>query len=190
MKKLLVLVVALVATFGLTACGSDEILENEGKAYYATGQFNGWSAQDDFKMEAIKLSDERVASIKSALKGVEALYILEITLPTGEAGWTASYTIDGEEVVVDGNLTVKIIRTDAADKDSVDFWAQSPESGEIKNLTPEELYIPSFVEENVDGAGTWNDNPIAFEAGTYYIVFAEKGAGTTAERFLGLIPKA
>jgi len=190
MKKLLVLVVALVATFGLTACGSDEILENESKAYYATGQFNGWSAQDDFEMEAIKLSDERVASIKSDLKGVESLYILEITLPTDEAGWTVTYTIDSKEVVVDGYLTVKIIKTDAADKDSVDFWAQSPESGKVKNLTPDTLYIPPFVEENVDDAGTWNDNPIAFEAGTYYIVFAEKGAGTTAERFLGLVPKA
>jgi hypothetical protein len=93
-------------------------------------------------------------------------------------------------LVVDGNLTVKIIRTDAADKDSINFWVQSKESGKVKNLTPDTLYIPPFVEENVGGAGAWNDNPIAFEAGTYDIVFAEKGAGTTAERFLGLVPKA
>ncbi|MDT8336211.1 MAG: hypothetical protein RQ856_00130 [Candidatus Izemoplasmatales bacterium] len=184
MKKLLVLLLALVFSFGLVACSS-EPLANAEKDYYATGNFNGWDTVEAGKMVAIAKNDDRVASIKGELSGVEFLYLLEATLPATEAGWTATYTIDGTETTVDGNLTVKVIRTTAGDPDARDWWAQSPESGEIVNLTPETLYIPPFVEENVDGAGGWNDNPIAFEAGTYYIVFAEFEDGVRA---LALIP--
>lgn len=190
MKKLLVFVMALVAVFSLVACtGSDEVLASANKDYYATGNFNGWGAFDTAKMEAIKISDERVKSIKGDLKGVETLYILEITLPGTEAGWNVTYTIGGEEKVFDGNLTVKVIRTAKDDKDSVDFWAQNKESGMITNLTPATLYMPTYAETVEDGSGTWGDNPVALAAGTYYIVFAEKGAGLNAVRYMGLIAK-
>ena len=184
MKKLLVLLLALVFSFGLVAC-SNEPLANADKDYYATGQFNGWDTVETGKMVAIAKNDERVSSIKGELKDVEFLYLLEATLPDGDAGWTVTYTIEGTETTVNGNLTVKIIRTTAGDPDARDWWAQSPESGEITNLTPDTLYIPPFVEENVGGAGGWNDNPIAFEAGDYYIVFAEFEGGA---RGLALIP--
>lgn len=193
MKKIRVLLVAVLALFVLAACGgSDNVLENENKDYYVAGQFTNWGdGLVDFKMEAIKLSDERVQSVKGELKGVDTLYILEVTLPEEAAGWEGTFTIDGEEVVFDGNLAVKVVRTNKDDPDTQDFWAQAKESGEITNLTPDTLYMPPFREEDTDsdGAGTWADNPFGKAAGTYYVVFAEKGAGVSAVRFMGLIKK-
>jgi len=161
-------------------------LEDADKSYWSTGQFANWgdaAGNEMYQMDAISMYDPRVDGL--ALEGVELLYLLEVTLPAGEAGWTAVYTIDGTETTFDGNLTVKMIRTSTADVDNIpEWWAQSPESGAIINLTEDTLYIPPFVEENVDGAGTWNDNPVALEAGTYYMVFAEYADGT---RGIGLV---
>lgn len=189
MKKLLVFVAVLFAAVSITACKEDKILENLDKDYYATGQFADWVASEAFLMEAIKSSDERVKDIKDELKGLDYLYVLEVTFSDGEAGWGNSYTVDGEEVFFDGNLAVKVIRTNKDEPDVIDFWAQSPESGEIKNITPDTLFIPKFVEENDDGTGTWNDNSFAKEAGTYYLVFAAKGTGTDRVRMMGLVKK-
>ncbi len=173
MKKILGLLVVLTLVFTLVGCVSGEVLEDEAHDYYATGQFAGWgdaTADSAYMMEAIARNDERIDSIVDETKDATALYILEIVLPDADADWTVTYTIDGEEVVVNGNLTVKVIQTDA-DSEVPNYWAQSPESGEITNLTPDTLYVPPFVESSEDGSGGWNDNPIAFEAGTYYFVF-------------------
>lgn len=192
MKKFLVFVVALVAVFGLASCQKeDKVLESKDKAYYTVGQFNGWGdgIAEGYQMEAIKISDERVKSIKGDLKGVEVLYIKEVTFPAEAAGWENKFTIDGVEVTFDGNQAIKVVRTAKDDKDVVDFWAQAKESGAITNLTPDTLFMPKYVEENEAGDGTWGDNPFAKAAGTYYVVFAEKGKGASAVRMMGLIKK-
>ena len=177
-------------------------LVNEAKDYYATGQFNGWDTKPEGMMEAISINDPRVASIVEALEGVKFLYLLEATLPAEDAGWAVNYIIDGVNTTLNGNLTVKVIRTMAGDPDTRDWWAQSPESGQINNLTPDTLFIPEFVENAttsvIDDMGTpedttddvtftsgaWNDNPAALEAGVYYIIFAEFNDNTKG---LGLI---
>ncbi len=192
MKKFLLVLVLMFTVFSLVGC-KEKVLENPEKNYYATGQFAGWgdaAGNATYAMAPIKLSDERVASIKDKLKSATYLYVLEITLPTGDAGWTATYTIDSVEKVFNGNLTVKVIRTAKSDEtNEPEFWAQNPESGKIDNLTPTTLYIPPFVEENVGGAGSWNDNSVAFEAGTYYLVFAEFVSQKGVTRAMGLIKK-
>ena len=175
MKKLVLLLVALFGAFALVGCVSGDILADEAHDYYATGNFAGWGdavGNDAYMMEAIARNDERIESIVKETKGAVYLYLLEVTLPTTDAGWTVTYTIDGTETVYNGNLTLKMIRTDAGDE-VPNWWGQSPESGKIDNLTPETMYIPPFVEENVGGAGGWNDNPIAFAAGTYYFVYVK-----------------
>ncbi|MDY0023903.1 MAG: hypothetical protein RBR66_03130 [Candidatus Izemoplasmatales bacterium] len=208
MKKVLTLLLGLMLVVTLFGCGETTtaepvLLENTAKDYYLTGQWNGWDTKEDAVMTAIYANDERVASISEELEGVKFLYILEFTLPAEAAGWGVNYIIDGVNTTLDGNLTVKVIRTTAGDPNARDWWAQSPESGEITNLTPETLFMPDFVEtaetSDVDDNGTpdddtddvtytssaWNDNPAAFEAGTYYAVFAEFEDGTKG---LALIP--
>ncbi|MCK4551674.1 MAG: hypothetical protein KAU02_02065 [Tenericutes bacterium] len=189
MKKVLAIILALVLSLTLIGCG---VLENEEKDYYVTGNFNGWDTVDTGMMTAIAKNDDRVASIKDELDGVEYLYIVEITLPAEAAGWGVNYIIDGVNTTLDGNLTVKVIRTTVDDSDARDWWAQNPESGEITNLTPATLFMPEFLEtattsETVDEvtftSGSWNDNPAALAAGTYYAVFAE----FDGSRALGLI---
>jgi hypothetical protein len=175
MKKLVLLLVALFGAFALVGCVSGEILVDEAHDYYATGQFAGWGdavGNEDFLMEAIARNDERIKSIVKETKGAKFLYLIEITLPDTAAGWDFTYKIDGEDVTFDGNQSLKMIRTDAGDE-VPNWWGQSPESGKMDNLTPETLYIPPFVEENVDNAGGWNDNPGALEAGTYYFVYVK-----------------
>lgn len=149
-------------------------------------------------MVAIAKNDERIKSADLDLDGVEFLYLLEVTLPGEEAGWGVNYIIDGVNTTLDGNLTVKIIRTAVSDTDNVpEWWAQSPESGEIKNLTPSTLFVPPFVENAATSeivgegdaavtftSGAWNDNPAALAAGSYYAVFAVYEDGSRA---LGLV---
>ena len=175
MKKLFGLFAALLLALGLTSCGGGTVLADANHDYYATGNFAGWgdaTSKVEYKMTAIATNDSRVSSIKSGLNNATGLYILEITLPADAAGWDVGYTINGVEKKYDGNLTVKVIQTDTG-SNVPNYWAQNPESGKVTSLTPETLYIPPFVEENVNGAGTWNDNPVAIGgAGNYYIVFA------------------
>jgi hypothetical protein len=201
MKKLLVLLLGLVFSFGLTACTSEPLANTE-KDYYVVGNFNNWAqgTTAEYKMEAIPLNDARVKSLKDDLEGAKYLYIFELTLPTEDAGWGKYFIIDEENTTVDGNQIIKIIRTDAGDTDAINWWAQSPESGKIDNLTPDTFWIPEFVEnatttetvgEGEDAitytSGAWNDDSVALAKGTYYVVYVDFGAGSQA---MGLIEKA
>ena len=177
MKKLVLLLVALFGAFALVGCVSGEVLVDEAHDYYVTGAFaqvGDWvtTGDEDFLMEAIARNDERIESIVDETKGAKFIYIYEVTFPEGDAGWTVTYKINGVETILNGNLTIKMIRTDAGDE-VPNWWAQSPESGEIENLTPETLYVPPFLQENVDQAGDWNANPVALETGTYYFVYVK-----------------
>ena len=175
MKKLFGLFATLLLAVGLTSCGSGTVLADANHDYYATGNFAGWgdaTSKVEYKMEAIATNDARVSSIRRDLNGATGLYVLEIELPAEAAGWDLKYTIEGTERTFDGNLTVKVIQTDMG-SDVPNYWAQNPESGKIDNLTPTTLYLPPFVEENVGGAGTWNDNPVVTAGpGKYLLVFA------------------
>jgi hypothetical protein len=123
-------------------------------------------------MEAVALNDSRIGQVRNQLNDATAIYVLEIELPAGAAGWDVTYTISGTEKKYDGNLTVKVIQTATGD-DIPNYWAQSPESGRVTSLTPTTLYVPPFVEENVGGAGSWNDNPVVIGGpGKYTLVFA------------------
>jgi len=221
MKKLALLFSIVVFGLVLVACGgttttaapttaapttaAPQLLENTAKDYYLTGNWNGWDTKEDAVMEAIYLADERVASIADELEGAKYLYVLDVFLPSDDAGWGPNYIIGEENVHFNGNQTVKVIRTLAGDPDTRDWWAQSPESGAITNLTPDTLFIPEFVETATTSAvddndtpddttddvtytsGAWNDNPVALEAGSYLAVFAEFEDGSKG---LGLISTA
>ncbi len=186
MKKFSIL--AVLGALLLTGCGVDmtTVLSNPEKDYYATGNWQGWSAADATKMTAVARGDEAVASIKDQLDEAEFLYVFEgVVLSAEAAGWGSTYTRDGVDFTIDGNLTVKIIRTAVGDKDSIDYWIQSPESGAVSNLTPDTLFMPEFVAEAEAGTmGHSNSNPGAYEAGTYTLVYALLPTGHA----MGLIP--
>jgi hypothetical protein len=189
MKKLMLVALSFFALFAFTGCYSNDILANTAKDYYATGNWQtpswgGVTGDATKKMTAIAMSDERLDGLQKTLKGATAIYVYELVLPAELAGWPASIWADGVETVVDGNLCVKVIRTAAGDGDTIDFWAQSPESGLITNLTPSTLYIPEFV-ETADGNGAWNDNPVARAAGKYWLIYAEVGTA----KFMGLVAR-
>jgi hypothetical protein len=197
MKKFIPLV--LLFSAALASCASP-ILADAENDYYATGNFAGWGGATEakgtdgvktFLMEAVSVNDSRVSSVKSAFKNPEFLYVKQIVLPSTPAGWDVKYvrTQGGTEQTFDGNLTVKVIQT-ATDGIAPKYWAQSPESGVVNNLTPSTLYIPPFVETApYTGSGSWNDNPVALTAGTYTLVFGSQvfEGDTSAEVFLGLI---
>ena len=175
MKKLFGLFATLLLSFSLAACGGGTVLADANNDYYATGQFAGWgdaTSKPEQKMEAVALNDSRIGQVRNQLNDATAIYVLEIELPADAAGWDVTYTISGTEKKYDGNLTVKVIQTATGD-DIPNYWAQSPESGRVTSLTPTTLYVPPFVEENVGGAGTWNDNPVVIGGpGKYTLVFA------------------
>lgn len=177
MKKLLGVFAFVLLSVVLISCGklSDEVVVDEAHDYVITGQFAGWGdAVDDQAnyMKAAAPADKRFKPIAKQLKDAKFIYVIEVTFPAEEAGWDVTYKIKGEEKTVDGNLTLKIIQVDKGGE-APNWWGQSPESGAFKSLTPDTLYLPPFLEENVDGAGGWNDNPIVFEAGTYLIVYVQ-----------------
>jgi len=175
MKKLIGLFATLLLSISLAACGGGTVLADANHDYYATGNFAGWgdaTSKPEQKMEAVALNDSRIGQVRNQLNDATAIYVLEIELPAGAAGWDVTYTISGTEKKYDGNLTVKVIQTMTGD-DIPNYWAQNPESGRVTMLTPTTLYIPPFVEENVNGAGTWNDNPVVIGGpGKYTLVFA------------------
>ncbi len=183
-------IVFVLGALLLTGCGVDmtTVLSNPEKDYYATGNWQGWSAAEATKMTAVARGDDAVATIKDQLKEAEFLYVYEgIVLSAEPAGWGSTYTKDGVDFTIDGNLTVKIIRTALGDKDSVDYWIQSPESGAVSNLTPDTLFMPEFVPEASAGTlGHSNSNPGAYEAGTYTLVYAALPTGHA----MGLIKTA
>lgn len=175
MKKFILVLVMVFSALFLVACGGGEILKDDAHEYYVTGQFAGWgdaAGDSKYLMTAIAKNDERIKSIAKDVKKAKYIYIFEANFPSGAAGWDVTYRINGVEKVYDGNLTLKILQLNNGEQ-APNWWGQSPESGQIKILTPDTVYVPPFVEENVDEAGTWNDNPVVFAAGTYYIVYVQ-----------------
>lgn len=210
MKKLvttaLVAILVVSCLFALVACDNEPLADPK-YSYTITGPFNGWKvnvdAEDETKldatyaMEAVALSDKRVSSIKSVLEegGVEYLYVVEATFANGTSGNEITYvtTEGGDPVVVDENLQVKVIKTEMATNPATGStewlanWIPDAGNTNVRSLTPDTLYCPPHSESELwPGSGAWNNNPIVFEEGTYYIVFASFTDGTYG---LGAIAK-
>ena len=215
MKKfvtlMLVALVAVSALFALTACDAPKDPKNQ---YVCTGQWNGWdktTITDDGPLEsalmtAIKADDARVAPIKDDLKDAKYIYIFEQEFTnnkkddgTWEAGWSIRYklTEDAEDYTeVDGNMTVKVIRTRYEEVEVgeekvsswVKEWIPSPENHNIKTLTPDTFYLPNMASasEAWEGSGDWSGNPMVLKAGTFYVVYVEYNDGSMG---MGLIEK-
>lgn len=208
----MVAILVVSCLFALVACDNEPLADPD-YLYTITGNFNGWKVNVDtedetkldatYAMEAVALSDARVASIKDVLKegGVQYLYIVEHTFTNNkvdgawEAGWSVSYALtEGAELTeVDGNMAIKVIKTEMATNPATGStewlanWLPDAGNTNVRSLTPDTLYCPPHSETPLwENSGAWNDNPIVLEGGTYYVVFASFTDGTYG---LGAIAK-
>lgn len=184
MKKLLIVALMLLTSISMVGCVSDEVLANADKDYYVTGQFAGWgdvTKVDTFKMTAIALSDERVKPFVKQLKGATALYIFEVSITEG-ATWSTDVERNSLKQSFNGNHAVKIVRT-ATDDEIVELWLPSPEAS-VTNLTPETYWVPEYVEAST-GNGSWENNPVVYLNGTYYVIYAEVGTA----KYIAIVAK-
>ena len=144
--------------------------------YYITGNFAGWAdafGDINYLMMDTSLDSPVLSELYDQLQYASEIYTVEVILPTETAGWYHEYTIDGVPTMFDGNLTVKFAYTNYIDGFTIPmFWAPSPESGQIMNLTPDTLFLPEYVAEAINGGGNWNDNPVVFVPGHYTMVVA------------------
>ena len=208
MKKfvtlMLVALVAVSALFVLVACEDPTPLADETNQYVIVGEWAGWKVNTDendeskldskFAMTAIALSDSRVKSIKDQLTDAKYLYIAEHEFVNEGSKNTISYALTegAEPTVLNENMCIKIIRTRYETAGASSAWLQEwlPDAGNTtfrSSLTPATLYCPPHSEkETYPGSGAWNNNPVALQAGTYYVVFATFTDGTYG---LGLIAK-
>lgn len=206
MKKLVtILLVAILAASCICVFAACEkpLADTDGFSYVITGDWNGWKVNVDpddetkldaqYAMEAIALSDSRVKSIKDQLEGVKLLYIGEHEFVNEGAGWdiTVSLTEGATPSVFNGNMAIKVLQTKYETLGDASSWSgewiPNAKTANARTLTPDTLYIPPFSEvETYTGSLTWKDNPVALEAGTYYVVFAAFTDGTFG---LGLIAK-
>lgn len=204
MKKIVTLVlVAMLAVSCLVALVACNNIGDPDYDYVITGAFNDWGVPftDDSKtaidekyhMEAIKASDERVASIKDQLVDVQYIYIVEHTVTDTGAGWDFGYALTegAEKTTFDGNQAIKVIKTKYTEVEGIGAWEQNwlPDAGNttFKSLTPATLYMPPHSETpTYENSGAWNDNPAVLKAGTYNIVFVAFNDGTFG---LGAIAK-
>ena len=176
-----------VTNLTLYAKWNSVTLFNPTKDFYVTGQWSSWGeaiGNPNNLMLATTLDDIRIDPIANVLDEATAIYLFQWSVLSTDAGWTITYKINGETKTVNGHLALKVVSTDLNDADAVNWWGPSPESGQIYNLTPSILYIPPYIENNVDNAGAWNDYPILIgEVGTYYVVYAE----VNNQRYIGLL---
>lgn len=149
--------------------------------YYVTGNFAGWHetfGDPDYHFQMTHIDDPDISSLRDQLINADNIYTVDVQIPEETAGWDFSYTIDGSEVVFDGNLTIKFAKTETIYGDAIPiWWAPSPESGQVYNLTPETLFMPNYVgpnsEDYIEGLGDWHHHPLVYEPGIYRIVLSE-----------------
>ncbi|MDR2701002.1 MAG: hypothetical protein LBB72_01060 [Spirochaetaceae bacterium] len=174
--------IAVIAVIALAACGGKAV-EDPDHNYRVTGHFADWGSNyaSEFMMTCVSKSDARIKAIKNELKDAVYIYVYEYTPDMSKAaGWNVEYP--GANIKLDGVFTVKFIRLNPDPSEqsgwAFDMWMPSTESGGVKNLSPDTLYVPmdrSNEERDAagDGLGSYNDNPVLLKGAVpYYIVFA------------------
>lgn len=144
--------------------------------FYITGNFAGWSdsfSNPDYQMIPTASDNPLFAGMNPIIQTASEIYIIDVMIPSEDAGWSEFYNIGGTSYEFNGNLTVKFAYVQDYSGTMVpNYWAPSPESGVVYNLTPESLYIPDYVDDYNNPGGNWNSNPALFESGRYIMVVA------------------
>ncbi|MDR0314085.1 MAG: hypothetical protein LBI14_10885 [Treponema sp.] len=185
MRKSCITVLSVLVLLAVASAfiGCDKATPDPNYNYRVTGAFADWGSnfEQRFMMTNVAKSDERLKSISSALKDAQYVYIYDYTPnASGAAGWTVDYS--GPRISVDGRFAVKLIRLEKDTSDpsgwGFNMWMPSTESGGLKNLNPDVMFVPMDRSDEArdaarDGMGSNNDNPVLLKGDVgYYIVFA------------------
>jgi len=193
MKKWMIIGIVVMMAVLAAGCASTSVTQAAPTVLYkAGGAFSNWGEYDPaFMFTPVQKNDSRLAPLASALANAREVYLYEHTVGPDE-GWTGSWT---GGVPFEGSLIFKAIKwipePEAEDGWAIQFWAPSPESGAVANLTPDTLAMPLWRPDDVrdaaaDGLGGWNEDPYLKTKGTYYMVFAIMNDGSQA---LGAVKK-
>ncbi|MCR5506140.1 MAG: hypothetical protein K6F07_04010 [Bacilli bacterium] len=155
--------------------------------YVGEQQLADWGAYDGSvgTMEATSVAkvaefDKELAKTLASKK-LKALYMIK-DIHVGDkalAGWNTTYLNDaGEEAQADGVYCLKSgtwVVDEDTQKNVVDTWVPSKESGKVESLTPKSYWITSNFQEEKDEHGfDWNTNPVVKTgAGVYTMVVAK-----------------
>ena len=195
MKKLLILLLAIVVVLSFTACGAKALADTTHELWVAHGQFlladgtqNGWNGKDTALYEksalkAIALKDVKAISeeLFNTLSGkdVKYLYTIDLTFGTNDAGWSSRFLKDGKLYNANGSYCFKIAQcTSDVDGDTKvyaeDQWISDPKTAYVEALTPSTVFYPTWQEEKDENGFSWADNPVVTGgAGTYTLVIAQ-----------------
>ena len=198
MKKLLVLMLAVLMVLSMTACGKKAAkpLADEGhQAWVAHGQYlledgseNSWNGKDQELYEKSALTAIAVEDVKAinedlykALSGksVKYLYKIDLIFGTNDAGWTTDFLKDGKLYHANGSYAFKIAQcTIDVDGDAKiyaeDQWISDPKTAYAESLTPDTMFMPIWQEEPDEYGFSWASNPVVTGGpGLYTLVIAQ-----------------
>ena len=200
MKKILVIMLAVLMVVSLAACAKKPVvLNDEGHAaWVAHGQYlladgtqNAWNGKDTelYEKSALKaISIEDVKAIDEALyetlkgKDVKYLYTIDLIFGTNDAGWTTDFVNEGKLYRANGSYAFKIAQCNVdVDGDNKvyaeDQWISDPHTAYAESLTPKTMFMPVWQEEADENGFSWASNPVVIGgAGLYTLVIAQYNA--------------
>ena len=198
MKKLFVLMLAVLMVLSMVACGKKAAkpLADEGhQAWVAHGQFlledgseNSWNGKDQALYEKSSLTAIAVEDVKAinedlyktlSGKQVKYLYKIDLIFGTNDAGWTTDFLKDGKLYHANGSYAFKIAQcTIDVDGDTKiyaeDQWISDPKTAYAESLTPDTMFMPVWQEEPDEYGFSWASNPVVTGGpGLYTLVIAQ-----------------
>lgn len=163
--------------------------------YFAVGgHADDWAITETNGMTAVSLNELEAISPALATKAEEKnayVYVMKDYLLTNDGAWTtpAGADAEGNAILADGGMTIKVIRGKFDAEDDVwsnDQWISDPKTAHAESLTPETLFLPNWVEEAEAGKeayGTWSNNPVCIGVtGKYTVVIMDYHSVSSADQ--------
>lgn len=168
---------------------------DESIGYFATGgHASDWKITDTNGMTAVSLNELEAISPALATKAEETkayVYVMKDYVLTNDGAWTtpAGADAEGNAILADGGMTIKVIRGKFDAEDEVwsnDQWISDPNTGNAETLTPDTLFMPTWVQEAEEGKeayGNWSNNPVCIGVtGKYTVVVMDYHRASTSEQ--------
>lgn len=208
MKKLFVILLAVLMVVSMTACkktpaaNAEPLADKDHAAWVAHGQYlladgtqNGWGGKDTevyeksslkaISLEDVKAIDQNLYETLSK-KDVKFLYTIDLVFGTNDAEWNCKFLKDGKVYIANGSYAFKVaqcnVDVDGENKVySEDQWISDPKTAYAESLTPDTMFMPTWQEEKDENGFSWADNPVVIGgAGVYTLVIAQYNNASAA----------